>query len=65
VAELLSLTKALELGRLSDFIRQEESRGIGPANLGNYGRALEALIKAPQSEDQTSRSPSRGGSSGK
>ena len=67
---MLSLAKAIGTRRLSEFIDQEETRGIGPAD----SRALDALIaeaakaprsKAPRSEDQTSRSPSGDGSTGK
>lgn len=61
----ITLAEAIENGDLEMFVRQEEARGVGYALAPDYDRALEALIKAPQSEDQTSRSPSRGGSSGK
>lgn len=58
----ITLKKALEDGKLQDFIRQEEARGIGPTSGGEVDAALERLIKPHQSEDQTSRSPSRDGS---
>lgn len=61
----ITLAEAVENGDLERFIRQEEKRGVKAVLESDYDRALEALIKAPQSEDQTSRSPSRDGSSGK
>ena len=62
---MLTLREALVIGRLDDFIAQEEARGIPAADTEELIGALENLIKAPQSEDQTSRSSSHGGSSGK
>lgn len=62
---MLTLAEAIKTGRLRDFVAQEEARGIKAANANAYARALETIIKAPQEEDQTSRSLSRGGSSGK
>ncbi len=62
---MLTLAEALKSGRLQEFIAQEEARGVTPADANEYERALATVIKAPRSEDQTSRSPSRGGSSGK
>lgn len=60
----LTLSEAIRLGRLDDFVRQEETR-VAAVPAREFNSALTALIKAPQSEDQTSRSLSRGGSSGK
>lgn len=51
--------------QLEQFIAQEEARGVGPASLTDLDRALSTLIKPTQSEDQTSRSSWRGGSTGK
>lgn len=61
----LSLSEAIKANRLSDFIAQEEARGVGPALPADLDRALSRLIKAPKSGDQTSRSDERGGSTGK
>jgi hypothetical protein len=58
----LSLRQAIQSGQLDAFVKQEEARGIGPANRAEVDAALERLIKQRQSEDQTSRSPSRDGS---
>jgi hypothetical protein len=58
---MLSLSEALKSGRLSEFVDQEEKRGVGPANRKDLDAAIEALAKQPRSTDQTSRSPSRGG----
>lgn len=60
----LSLREALETDRLADFIKQEEKAGKC-ANEQEFNRQLERLIKAPQQEGRTSRSPARGGSRGK
>lgn len=56
---MLSLAEALKTGRLQEFIAQEEARGIGPIERAAFGSLLEKGVKAPQSKDQTSRSPSR------
>lgn len=61
----LSLTQAVQEGRLDEFIAQEEKRGVGPTDLRRLDGALAAAIKAPRSTDQTLRSPSRDGSTGK
>ena len=61
----LTLKEALASDRLEDFIRQEEARGVEPADMQELLSALETTIKAPRSEGQTSRSSSRDGSSGK
>ncbi len=58
----LSLKKALISNRLEDFIKEQEAEGIGVADESELMEAIEVTIKPPQSEDQTSRSPSRDGS---
>jgi len=63
--ERLSLREALASDRLEDFIAQEEARGVGPADSEEVMEAIEAVARPPQSEDQTSRSPSRDGSNEK
>jgi hypothetical protein len=62
---MLTLSQAVKTGRLQEFIAQEEARGVGPIDRAELDRALAKMIKAPRSEDQTSRSPSRDGSTGK
>lgn len=62
---MITLAEALKEGRLHEFVAQEEARGVGPAERGDLDRALEAVIRQPQSADRTSRSASRGGSTGK
>ena len=54
----MTLIEALRTGKLADFIAQEEARGIGPADEAPLLAVLKEAAKAPQSEDQTSRSPS-------
>ncbi len=58
----LSLHQAVKEGRIADFIAQEESRGVGPVDRAEFDALTAALIKAPQSEDQTSHSASGDGS---
>lgn len=62
---MLTLTEALAEGRLPDFIAQEEARGIGPIDRAELDVGIAALVKGPQSEDQTSRSACDDGSTGK
>lgn len=62
---MLSLKEAQKTGRLDDFIKQEEARGIGVASLQSFEATVADLIKQPQSEGQTLRSPSGDGLHGK
>jgi hypothetical protein len=62
---MLTLSEAIKNGRLQEFIAQEEARGVGSINRAELDCALTKIIKAPQSKDQTLRSPSRDGSTGK
>lgn len=62
---MLTLAEAMKSGRLSEFIAQEEARGIGPSDRADFDALMAALVKAPQSEDQTSHSPSGDSSTGK
>ena len=62
---MLTLSEAQKSGRLPEFIDQEETRGVGPANQKQFDAAVKRLATPPRSEDRTSRSPARGGSSGK
>jgi hypothetical protein len=62
---MISLIEAINSGNLEAFIAQEEARGVGSADKADLDRALEVLIKQPQSEDRTSRSASPDGSTGK
>lgn len=62
---MLTLKEAVRLGNLEAFIKQEEKRGVGAVDKAELDAELAKLIKQPQSKDQTSRSPYRGGSSGK
>lgn len=61
----LTLKKALEMNRLDDFVAQEEARGFDPIDRAELDAAIAKILTPPQSEDQTSRSPSSGGSTGK
>ena len=61
----MTLTEALATDRLADFIAQEEARGIGPIDRAEFDALTATLIKAPQSEDQTSHCSSGDGSTGK
>lgn len=61
----LSLSDALKSSQIEAFIAQEEARGVGPAPKVELDAALSRLIKAGKSADQTSRSASSDGSTGK
>lgn len=65
MAGSLSLSEALKTDRLPEFISQAEAAGIGPAYRSEFDGLLGQIVKAPQPERQTSRSPARGGSPGK
>lgn len=56
---MLSLQKALDTGRLDDFIAQADAEGIGPADRAQF-EALVGALTAPQPEGQTSRSRGAG-----
>lgn len=58
----LPLRRAITENRLPEFVDQEEARGIGPAASKKFEELAEAVIKSPQSEDQTSRSRDDDGS---
>jgi hypothetical protein len=62
---VITLADAIKTGRLNEFVDQEEARGVGPAKRAELDRALAKVIKQRQSADRTSRSASRGGSTGK
>ena len=57
----LSLTAALAAGRLDDFVRQEEARGIGPGDQDEMEKLIVKAVKRKRSKGQTSRSASRDG----
>ena len=55
---MLALAEAIKTGRLAEFIAQEEASGrVGNRNA--FEATIRAAVKQPQSEDRTSRSPSR------
>jgi hypothetical protein len=63
--EPLSLREAQVTGRLSEFIaEQEATHGVGVGR-AKFDRLVKAAVKSPQAKGQTSRSASRGDSSGK
>jgi hypothetical protein len=62
---MISLKQAIQDGSLEKFVAQEESRGISSISREEFDALAAALAKAPQSEDQTSRSASGDGSTGK
>jgi hypothetical protein len=63
--DYLPLAKALKTNRISEFVAQEEARGIGPIDRAEFDGAVAKVIKAQRSGDQTSRSASGDGSTGK
>lgn len=64
-ATRLSLRKARSTDRLQEFIQQQEADGIGSVDANEFEEALGRVIKPRRSEDQTSRSRARDGSSEK
>lgn len=58
----LTLSDALAHGRLDEFAAQAEASGIGPISEAAFDEAASAVIKTPQSDDQTSGSLRRDGS---
>jgi hypothetical protein len=63
---MLTLSEALKSGKIAEFVKQEEKRGIGPASRKKLDAAIKQLsITRLKSEGRTSRSTSRGGSNGK
>ena len=62
---MLSLTEAIKIGKVSEFIQQEQERGVGPISETEFNDTASLVVKTPQSDDQTSRSPRRDGSRGK
>jgi hypothetical protein len=61
----LTLAEAVKSGRVDDFASQQEAAGIGAVDEADFEDAVRRIVKPPQSPDRTSRSASRGGSSGK
>jgi hypothetical protein len=62
---MITLSDALKSGRLSEFMEQEEARGVGPASKRRLDAAIKELATRPLPADQTSRSTSRDGSTEK
>lgn len=63
---MLTLSEALKTGKIAEFVKQEEARGVGPAKSSDLEKAIKILATTPtQSGDRTSHPTSRGGSSGK
>ena len=50
---MLSLTKALKKDRINEFIKQEQSRGVGPIRETEFEDTASILIKTPPQSDQT------------
>jgi hypothetical protein len=62
---MMSLAEAVRQDKLDQFIAQEEARGVGPVENAPFLAIVKRAAKALQSEDQASRSPCGGGSTGK
>lgn len=58
---MLTLRKAIDQGKLAEFIAQEEKRGVGPVSKRKLDAAIKKLATQKLSEDRTSRSASRDG----
>jgi methylmalonyl-CoA mutase N-terminal domain/subunit len=61
----LTLSEAIRTHRLQEFVAQEEARGVPAASLKEFQELASRLIKDTPQANQISRSPGRGGSSGK
>lgn len=61
----ITLAQALAENRICEFIEQAERDGVGSADEAKFMRLMGLVVKAPQPEDQTSRSPARGSKRGK
>lgn len=59
---VLTLSIAIQEGRLEAFIREQESSGIAPISEVDFNETTSAVIKTSLSDDQTSCSPQPGGS---
>ena len=62
---MLTLAAAIKENRLADFVREQEKSGHGPIKLKEFDGATTTVVRAPQSLNQTSGSPSPDNSSGK
>lgn len=63
---MLTLSQAIKSGRLEEFIKQEEARGIGPVERKELDATIKQLATTPlKSKDRTSRLTSHGGLRGK
>jgi hypothetical protein len=63
---MLTLSEAVKTGRLAEFAKQEEKRGVGPVSKRKLDAAIRKLATTLlKSEDRTSRSASRDGSRGR
>jgi len=62
---MISLAEARKAGRIKEFVEQESQREIGRIDRAEFDGAVAELVRAPQSEDRTSRSASGGNSSEK
>lgn len=64
-ATMLSLQQAIAQKRLAEFIEQQEAAGQPVPTQAEFDAALKSVITLHQSEDRTSGSRARGGSTGK
>lgn len=61
----ITLAEALETGRIYEFVEQAERDGVGNADEAQFMKLMGLVVKEPQPEGQTSRSPARGSKRGK
>ena len=60
----LTLSQALDEGRLAEFVAKAEAEGIGPADRAQFEKMV-GRVTAPQPEGQTSHLPAGDCSHGK
>jgi hypothetical protein len=44
---MITLSEALKSGKIAEFVKQEEARGIGPASRRKLDKAIKALAIQP------------------
>lgn len=62
---MISLMEAIKIGRLSEFISEQESNGVEKVSKSQFDAIVKKSVKEPLPQGQTSGSRARGNSSGK
>ena len=62
---MMTLIEAMRAGRLSEFISQQELKGVESGPRKKFDALIKLAVKAHQPQDQTSGSPVRDNLAGK